>query len=307
MNRTRTNNSDPDDCLVCLATFTTATEADVARVHLAHRGIRSRLSGAAVVTWFWHYSVAVGGVGLDVRRGDFHAADEAFWPDEETRLPSTLCESCGEIIEPGWDICWKCGHDRENQLVVLTEEDESPDHGQQHDVALLGLFSILAGVLYLAGGAESLVYPASFAAYVIYRLVCLALPSVSAQPPTESEENATDTAPPTAKWEDLVDDYVGRVVRAAFFGWVWFPPLAWYSLYLVWRLSTSSIRLTASQRWKIFCANVVGGIASLPLFGFAALLGLGLFFDLGEVAFTLARYLEALFDAHSPETQLPLH
>jgi hypothetical protein len=64
-----------DDELMTVATFDTLMAAEVARGYLEREGIRCFLADAELVNTAWYLSAAMGGIKLQVSKGDFLTAE----------------------------------------------------------------------------------------------------------------------------------------------------------------------------------------------------------------------------------------
>ena len=62
--------------LVELARFPSSAEASIVRCRLEVEGIRAKLDGEAMASWFWHLGTAIGGVRLLVNEDDVDRALE---------------------------------------------------------------------------------------------------------------------------------------------------------------------------------------------------------------------------------------
>jgi len=99
--------------LVVIAGRLFPPEGELLRIRLAVYGVRSWLENAELITWFWHWCNATGGVKLLVQSDDcqqacdiLNSTPDSVADDEPSRQP---CQKCNEPFPPAWHLCWKCG------------------------------------------------------------------------------------------------------------------------------------------------------------------------------------------------------
>jgi hypothetical protein len=102
--------------LVTVGSFTYPVGAWLAKLRLDHAGIASYVADENLISTYWLYSNALGGVKLQVARNDVRAAMEvlsegpASTSDERARLstdvPDTTCPVCGST-EVVWQKYWR--------------------------------------------------------------------------------------------------------------------------------------------------------------------------------------------------------
>ncbi len=99
--------------LVRIDSYLDLPRADLARIALAREEIPAAFGNANFLSWFWHYSNAVGGVTIYVRRCEAELARgvlAAASTKITESLPPWICPSCGQRVAGQWDACWQCGH-----------------------------------------------------------------------------------------------------------------------------------------------------------------------------------------------------
>ncbi|HWC88483.1 MAG TPA: DUF2007 domain-containing protein [Pirellulales bacterium] len=137
--------------LVAVAAFNSPVEADLARSQLEEAGIPSVLADEATSGNFWVLVNAVGGVKLQVFEQDLARAREILNPvaemgDEPPQVGTALaatgqgwrCPRCGSEVEPGFEVCWKCGTARDGTVdpdFAPDEEDNEPEPATQENAA----------------------------------------------------------------------------------------------------------------------------------------------------------------------------
>jgi hypothetical protein len=295
--------------LVTVARFVNVAEAEAARIALAAAGIRARLSNAALVSWFWHYSNATGGVGLLVRQTDSEtarnvlreAAGGPFQPD-----PSQTCSTCSEPLFDGWENCWRCGSDRAGHADRPAEED-TPAEPNGFDAAdrveLLGVAALMTGILFAylpelpVYRPEAVVYLPELLLAVSFVWICqlvLSLHVGTREAAAISEEQEpSDTLP--SRREMTAEDVAARAWRAAVFGAIWFPPLIYYSMYVLRRLTRSRLPITRRARKRRLAAWWTNLLFVIPRTVAIAMVIIALMYGFGHFVVELAFFVRDLF------------
>ncbi len=138
--------------LIQVASFVDIAQADTAQAILGLNGIESWQENATVVHLQWLYSNAVGGIKLFVANEDAESARTLL--TEQTATPEQAieshCESCGETLPPGWDVCWRCSFTAEPVVQSEVTLPESANKGDPFVVAISVVVALLL-VLYLSG------------------------------------------------------------------------------------------------------------------------------------------------------------
>ena len=92
--------------------FTSEIEAQFALNHLASLGIAGVIETDDCGGMRPHLDLSVG-VALLVPDSELKPAQEALAePAIDVNAKAWTCPSCGENIEAGFDICWKCGTEK---------------------------------------------------------------------------------------------------------------------------------------------------------------------------------------------------
>jgi hypothetical protein len=109
---------------------------------------------AHFLSWFWHYSNAVGGVTVHVRNRDAEKTRKVLTTARakpSVSLPPWICSSCGQRVGGRWDACWQCGHLADGTLVSSPAEDiaAQPEGDAEAGIwhSLSRIFAVAAGVL----------------------------------------------------------------------------------------------------------------------------------------------------------------
>jgi hypothetical protein len=99
--------SAPDE-LVVVASCLDVPRAELLRITLARAEIPAALGNAHFLSWYWHYSNAVGGVLVLVRYREAQRACEvleAAGAKLAESLPPWVCPSCGQRVAGQWAVC----------------------------------------------------------------------------------------------------------------------------------------------------------------------------------------------------------
>lgn len=100
--------------LVTVATFSTTTEAAIARATLEQAGIRAWLQ-EEVTGGQLQFGSALGGIKLQVADVDAETSRNvlsSLQMESSTNPPPWNCPGCGQEIGDGFEICWHCGHEQ---------------------------------------------------------------------------------------------------------------------------------------------------------------------------------------------------
>jgi hypothetical protein len=287
--------------LVRVASFLNVAEAELAQARLAMEGIPSTVGNAAVVLMDWEYSNATGGVKLFVR--DFQAPRarvvlKARPTPPQWQLPPWRCAQCGAEIDGSWLVCWSCGSEKNeshqapspavaepaddrNELSNATKTPDDSESLARHAVAVLVHCALLMMLIVALG-----VLPAALVATIVVAVCFLfrrmaesqagmveapdAATAIAAAAGVSNSlvevglpDEADDADAPT--FHEIVAADIQRAWRAAVLA-LGFPPLAFYSLWLLWKIPLRGSRLAAREKRRYFGAWTVA-LLILPLAG----------------------------------------
>ena len=100
------------DGMSILKTFTNETEAQMALNHITALGVSALLQMDNCGGMRPHFDISRG-VDLLVADDDLEKAKAALEaPVTDLSAEPWTCPSCGENIEAGFDVCWKCGKEK---------------------------------------------------------------------------------------------------------------------------------------------------------------------------------------------------
>src|SRR5579871_6038314 len=97
--------------LITVVAYDNLPEAEWAQSRLAQADIPSSLTNGYLVSWFWQFREAVGGIKLQVPERDVEKAVDLLYWDVVDDAATTTCPACGETLDSGWEVCWRCGKD----------------------------------------------------------------------------------------------------------------------------------------------------------------------------------------------------
>lgn len=120
-----------------IASYANAADADHLKAVLQDHGIRAFVEGGDLQTSLSYIGSALGGVHVTVRSVDAEKAIEIKEElSQESHEPSGgpwYCGECEEIVDAGFQVCWKCGQDRSEVEAAMPatadlddEEEEEP-------------------------------------------------------------------------------------------------------------------------------------------------------------------------------------
>ncbi len=236
--------------LVRVTSYLNAAQADLARMQLAVEGIPAYLENAAFLSWLWHYSNATGGVKLYVLDADAERAHAVLWSWRQAvvvALPPWTCPNCAADVDAAWMTCWHCG--------ASTDGEEDPNFWEQPTVEMFPLKcseSTLAPMIGISGPLLLLLSPGSFLLFTLWVVVVVALlcmwqtmrpadedrstPEYDAIRCAVVESVAQPAEQSTADGYAMIEETILRAWQAAVLS-LWFPPLAFYALWLLRRLA----------------------------------------------------------------------
>jgi hypothetical protein len=280
------------DDLVRVTSCLDGPRADLVQLALAREGIPSAFGNARFLSWFWHYSNAVGGVTVLVRKRDAEQAREVLLTagaKPSVSLRAWVCRSCGQRIAGQWDACWQCGHLADGTPASPTVEDAAVQPAGDAEVGtrqnLSKLLTVAGGVLLVVllfkYGWQPPLILAPFVAILYFLLRQFEpssagefQPAESAEPGNGSSRNLSTTH------SELSKAVVRRAWQAAVIAAFSFPPLGFYSMRLLWKLGQRDTPLSRADTWRcwtafflnimtiLFCLAFAGGVvfAFLRLF-----------------------------------------
>jgi hypothetical protein len=275
-----------EDDLVRIDSCLDPPRAELVRMALAREEIPSAFGSANFISWFWHYSNAVGGVKIYVRRREAKLAHKVL-ADARAKtaegLPPWTCPACGQRVAGQWDACWHCGRWADgSQDGHAADDSASQPAGHAEPAAwwdVPRVFAVSASaalaMLLLARGPQ---LPLAFApfAIVLYFLLRQFEPSSSGRQP-ELQEAATPAgeypSDRPATRSEVSRAIVRRAWQAGGLG-IGFPPLGFYSMWLLWRVgrrNTPLGRADTCRCWAVFVLNL--GTMAFCLAFVAMLLG----------------------------------
>jgi len=286
--------ADRADRLIAVADYVSVPEAELARVRLAREGIPARLDNVGLITWFWHYSYAVGGVKVLILDAQAERAAKALRPQPTPAEPNRRCDACDAEMPESWSVCWSCGApDGFEQPAGEGFDAGQPDEttGQSRSDAA-GMVPLIVALLYILTGdlpglmALGLI---GAAAYWMFPPTASAIGSEveTAEPPTGGEHDAPHVRRDTKT--DTGDELAQRAWQSSVLGLFCFPPLVFYALYLLVQLTRHELPVSRSGSRRRTGAWVVGVLALVPACLILGVLVLGVGF---EIAHVLGRYFD---------------
>jgi hypothetical protein len=238
---------------VRVASYLTAAQADLAWMLLAADNIPAWLDNAALVSWFWYWSNATGGVKVRVPADAVDRARATLrrpsQPDEVATQPWT-CATCQTSIDAPWTTCWLCGTSETGEEDARFFEEPSTEALPLSKATVARTMAILAILLFLVtrgsvGGLAALI--ATVAGLLLLRACwrgdSAGQPDATARLPGEQPTASADVE--TTDEYTKVEDVIRREWQAAVFGLAFFP-LMFYSVWLLLRLKLPDEAL----RWR---------------------------------------------------------
>ena len=239
--------SAPDD-LVAVASCLDPPCADLVRMALAREGIPAAPGNANFLSWYWHYSNAVGGVLIYVRDREAQRACEVLAAARAKlaeSLPPWTCPSCGQQVAGRWSACWQCGRVADGTPGQPLAEDAAAPPGGEAEVA--------------DTSGASRVIAVAVAIVMIVLLVTCRLKTIAFLAPLPSSCSSSSgcfNSLPRGRWSHKPRQsrtfrrrpsgrprgassacaIVRRAWQSAVIGLVVFPPLNFYSMWLLLKL-----------------------------------------------------------------------
>lgn len=257
-----------DNRPVKIASYLTVPQAELAQGHLAMHGISARVGNPAFLTWCWHLSNAVGGAKLYVSAGEVERARDILAAAREElpgASPPGQCVKCGELRDRRWEICWRCGTSVDGiEDPLFTQHDvHTGPRRRISEGEALGLLSLLTVGLFAISGGSLLVMLTWIGILTTYLLLEL-LPSRDADSPASDEpipveaEPVLDAAGQSRARRCRTGKALAlRAWQASMIGILLFPPLAFYSIYLLERMRTRKWPLDLVSLCRYWAAWVV--------------------------------------------------
>jgi hypothetical protein len=261
------------DDFVRIASYTNVWEAELARSRLADEQIRAFLGNAILVSWFWHYSNAVGGVTVHVARRDAEVAHRfvrLMRTNPAKSQPPWMCPGCNATVLESWTVCWQCGASTDGSQALRCTEDEAVsepvfESEQTHGSSILAVIVAILLMALLSGGLVLTL--AAMPLVVLFIILLQAIGGeTAAQPMPDGSKEPRPTSPndQPPKQSRVANAIVMRAWRAAVLGFFMFPPLGLYSLWLVRRLAVRSMRLSRTDRFRCGVAIILD-LCAMPL------------------------------------------
>jgi hypothetical protein len=277
------------DPTVRVASCWDVPHADVVRMVLAMEGIPASLGNATFLSWFWQYGNAVGGATIDVHQRDAEHAREALAAARATTTevrPYWTCSTCGQRVAGQWDVCWQCGHaaDGAEGDVFVAEAVALPAGGA--DLApwwhLPRFVAVVAtGALLYVLLRHGPMVPLMLAPLVIFFVFLLwrfeAKPGTESKPglAIEPEDQLASRFQATRSAANRAT--VQRAWQMAVLAILYFPPLGFCSMRLLWKLSQRNTPLGQADQWRCGAALICSVIAIIQCLVFAVMLAFGMF------------------------------
>ncbi|MDG2382442.1 MAG: hypothetical protein P8N76_12300 [Pirellulaceae bacterium] len=239
--------------LINIATFDQVADAYVFRNQLERRGITAVVHESSVASALWRLNVAGGGAKLQVHSADASKARAILLAHLTPEVGSDLsqfwrCESCEEIVDPGFDVCWSCSKSR----------GEVEDQGFQPTLATVGIAGVdledesqdCPPLAITRSPAESMEVASNASGQAVAA-------SVAAHDPTRIVvENSAQAA----------DEMVMRAWRAAIMGLFLCPPLVnIYSMALLVRVGFGVAKISPKASRRFYAAIGVNLLSTLSL------------------------------------------
>ncbi len=247
------------DEFIRIASYTHLWEADLARARLADEQIRAFLGNVTLVSWFWHYSNAAGGVTVHVARRDAEAARRYLVPELDSShaaKPSWTCPRCKATVAGDWTACWQCGSstaggESDRPAGGEAAPGPAPEPGPGYGLSIFAL-AVIVVIMVVVISSGPLAALAIAPLVVLFIVLFHALGTQSAETagwlaepaPERPKKPARHRPPRLRRAKAAARDMVWRAWRSAVLGFFVFPPLGLYSLFLLRRLAAQPFRPT---------------------------------------------------------------
>ncbi len=246
--------------------------ADLVQMALAREGIPTALGNVNFLSWFWHYSNAVGGVPIFVRRCEAERARDVLAAARANSRRACRLGFAGPAagVLPGDGL--PAGNAANGQMprraasLPATQgcSRRGPLKQRRGGTCRAFFVAASAGVLTILLVKRGLQLPAICAPFVlaVYFLLRRFEPRADSRPEaheaTEPGSDHSPSPPPTESW--LSHLIVRRAWQAGVLGILRFPPLGFYSMRLLWKLSRRNTPLSRADTLRcgvVFCFNIV--------------------------------------------------
>lgn len=276
------------DRLIRLVSYLSLPEAEILRMRLAMDGVRSSLDNATMLLWFWHYGCVVRGVAVSVLDQDVEAAEQILRLKRHSasaREVDVPCAQCGALVPKSWKLCWNCDEtadaaaDRGGMDASSTLDADGAAHWK---AALSMLLWLMPLALIPLGGflAVCVAWSLMLVTDVIFQRLGtdVATSEGDAISPFRPKDSTADSTPggwhASATNEDeqhyrrVAEDIALRAWQASVIGLLWFPPLVFYSMWLLWRSRRLPVSLRGRRRRL---GALVCSILGLPMAAFVTI------------------------------------
>jgi hypothetical protein len=268
------------NALVKVTSCLDVPHANLAQMALAKEGIQTWLGNANFVSWYWHYSNAVGGVTIHVRRHEAEQARKVLGIARAKSmdiLPSWTCSSCGQRISGQWDACWQCGQWADGTPATSLAADMVRQPAGSIETVrwwnVPRLVAVLASIglmiLILKGGWIPFLLLVPLVLFFIFLLWQLdPLPDRQSEPHGVAEPSILSSPNFRTTGSRLSKAIVQRAWQASILAILSFPPLGFYSMRLLWKLNGRETPLSRVDRWRCWAAFIIDIPAILFCFVF---------------------------------------
>jgi hypothetical protein len=178
-------------------------------------------------------------------------------------LPPWTCSCCGQRVAGQWDACWQCGHFADGTPnAPLAEDMAAQPAGDAEAVPWLNvsrLVAVVASVVLIILLVKHGPIPSFMLAPLVFFFVFLLRqfePSAGWQSEPQGAAEPGDLSSPTlpATRSEVSRAIVRRAWQAAVLAILAFPPLGFYSMRLLWKLSHRDTPLSWADNWRCWTA-----------------------------------------------------
>ncbi len=263
------------DALVRIGSYLDPPRADLAQMALAEEGIPTARGNGNFISWYWHYSNAVGGVVLYVRGRELERARQVLAAARSKfaeSLPPWVCPSCRQRVAGQWDACWHCGcwADGTPSSPPVDGTAMQPSASDQGTswwnvprwITVLAAVALI--ILFLKRGPIPALVLAPCLALFVFLLWRFEPPSEEEPGLEEAAESVDRRGRQVATTQsDVSRALVRRAWQAAMFAALAFPPLGFYSMRLLWKLGSRNTPLGQADTCRFWAAFLVDILAIL--------------------------------------------
>ncbi|MCD4727726.1 MAG: zinc ribbon domain-containing protein [Pirellulales bacterium] len=235
------------------------------------------LENATLITWCWHYSNAVGGVKLFVPEPHLRQASEVLSSATQPRESiSWQCPRCRAEVYQDWRYCWSCGTSKEGtedafffteQLATATDADDTISNSLT--ISLVTVFVVFLFITANEPGVMMFVLPFVLLFALIAQGLYFAAENLSDNSPQPDEAVPPSVCrepqePPNGSVADSLareSEAILRLWQASVLSFFFFPPLALYVLWKLWRLDRHTGPLSPRDHRRYWGAWAVSFIA----------------------------------------------